>query len=191
MTTPLPPEPIRFEPMTESDLPHIIRWFDSPFVQQWYSYGEPATEQELIEHYLPRTRPESLTRAFLIYYGNTPIGYIQTYRVADYPDYARYVAVDEDVAGLDLFIGEAGYIHRGLGGAILREFLRDVVFATMDIRACVVGPDPANRAAIRAYEKAGFRYVKTIQVPNEPNPEYLMSMDRSSFVVSSERSLLA
>ena len=32
---------------------------------------------------------------------------IQTYLVADYPDYAALVGVGEDVAGLDLFIGEA------------------------------------------------------------------------------------
>lgn len=187
----MPPEPIRFEPMQASDLPHIVRWFDSPFVRRWYSYDEPATEQELIEHYLPRTRPDSLTRSFLIYYGKTPIGYIQTYRLSNYPDYACHVAVEDDVAGLDLFIGEEDYIHRGLGAAILRRFLRDVVFATMDVVACIVGPDPSNRVAIRAYEKAGFRYIKTIRIPDEPEPEYLMRVDRTNSDVEPNRSLSA
>jgi hypothetical protein len=32
-----------------------------------------------------------------------------------------------------------------------------------------------------AYEKAGFRFFKTIQVPGEPEPEYLMRLTRGEF----------
>jgi RimJ/RimL family protein N-acetyltransferase len=60
----------------------------------------------------------------------------------------------------------------------LRRFLPEVVFRQEDVGVCVIGPEPKNLAAVRAYEKAGFRYFKTIQVPGEPEPEHLMRIER-------------
>ena len=42
------------------------------------------------------------------------------------------------------------------------------------IDVCVIGPSVKNVAAIRAYKKAGFRALKEVQVPDEPDPEFLM-----------------
>ena len=42
------------------------------------------------------------------------------------------------------------------------------------IVAMAGGSDERNAIAIRAYEKAGFRYFKTIRLPDEDAPEYLM-----------------
>jgi len=58
------------------------------------------------------------------------------------------------------------------------RFLVEVVFRDERVRVCVIGPESKNVAAIRAYEKAGFRFFKTIQVPGEPEPEHLMRMSR-------------
>lgn len=44
----------------------------------------------------------------------------------------------------------------------------------MDVESCIIDPEPTNKAAIRAYEKAGFKYEKTIQVPTEAEPSYVM-----------------
>jgi hypothetical protein len=33
---------------------------------------------------------------------------------------------------------------------------------------------------MRAYEKAGFAYLKTVQAPDEEQPEYLMLLRRGS-----------
>jgi RimJ/RimL family protein N-acetyltransferase len=40
----------------------------------------------------------------------------------------------------------------------------------------VIGPSVKNIAAIRAYEKAGFRPLKLVPVPGEPDPEFLMRL---------------
>jgi RimJ/RimL family protein N-acetyltransferase len=66
------------------------------------------------------------------------------------------VQVDESTAGLDLFIGEIDYYHRGFGTAILNKFLLEVVFSDDRFVSCVIGPDPKNRAAIKCYKKVGF-----------------------------------
>ena len=41
-----------------------------------------------------------------------------------------------------------------------------------------IGPSVKNVSAIRAYEKAGFRFFKDTRVPDEPDPEHLMRIQR-------------
>lgn len=174
------PPAIAFRPLRLGDLPLMHHWLNSPGVMRWYE-KRPQSEEEVAAKYGPRIRGEDPTRAFVMLYGGEPIGYIQTYKISDYPDYAVHLGLDDEAAGVDLFIGEDAYRHRGLGGPILRGFLREVVFSTMDVPACVIGPEPANTVAIRAYEKAGFRYWKTVSIPDE-GEEYLMRIAREEVV---------
>jgi aminoglycoside 6'-N-acetyltransferase len=67
-------------------------------------------------------------------------------------------------------------IGRGHGSAMLRHFLRDVAFPFHGIEVCVIGPSVKNVAAIRAYEKAGFRPLREVQIPGESDPEFLMRL---------------
>ena len=103
-----------------------------------------------------------------------PIGLFQHYRIADSPEYAEALALGEEAVGVDLFIGELEVIGHGHGPAMLGQFLRDVAFPFHGIDVCVIGPSVTNVSAIRAYEKAGFRPLKVVQVRDEPEPEFLM-----------------
>ena len=111
---------------------------------------------------------------YTIRYGAQPIGFIQTYPLRAYPDYATLIGIEDEAAGIDLFIGEADYAYRGLGAPLLRAFLRQVVFTDPAIDSCIIDPEINNTSAIRAYEKAGFIYLKTIQAPDELAPQYVM-----------------
>lgn len=169
---------IGFQRLGAADLELMHRWLNTDFVVQWYGKRR-CSYQEVVEHYSPRIDAGEPTKSFLILYGDNPVGYIQTYRIGDHPEYSKYVQVGKDAAGVDLFIGEADYIHKGLGSSILRKFMRDVVFANPSTGCCVIGPEPENKAAIKAYEKAGFRHFKTAQIPGEARPEYLMRISRN------------
>ena len=105
-----------------------------------------------------------------------PSDCFSTTRVADAPEYAETLALGEEAIGVDLFIGETELVGRGHGPALLRQFLRDVAFPFHGIDVCVIGPSLTNVAAIRAYEKAGFRPLKEVQVPGEPDREFLMRL---------------
>jgi aminoglycoside 6'-N-acetyltransferase len=172
----LDPANVRFRRLRVADLSLMHRWLNTGFVMQWYGKRQ-RTREEIARKYAPRIEGREPTDPYLILYGQTPIGYIQTYVIDHYPDYSRVVQVESGAAGVDLFIGEAGYIHKGLGAPALVKFLREVVFAGTGITCCVVDPEPANRAAIRAYEKAGFHHLKTVQVQGAP--EYLMRVERA------------
>jgi len=158
------------------DLPLLHRWLNTDFVNEWWE-RRPYSYEEIVEKYTPRVAGHNPTRSFIAMDRDLPIGYIQSYLIRDYPDYSQSLQVEDGAAGVDLFIGEAAYIHRGLGAPLLRRFLCQIVFTAADVTSCVIGPDVSNKAAIRAYEKAGFRYLKTVQVPGESAPEYLMRIE--------------
>jgi RimJ/RimL family protein N-acetyltransferase len=84
-----------------------------------------------------------------------------------------------DAAGIDLFIGEDAYLHRGLGSRILRAFVNNVIVPS-GVTTVSIDPSAENRIAIRAYEKAGFRHLLTTQLPDLPEPTYLMTLSINS-----------
>ncbi len=181
---PLDPAPIGFRPLTPDNFSLMHRWLNLPHVHEWWADGEPEppTLEKVAEEY---ASDEPINR-YVILYGATPVGYIQYCRVGDfaegekysYPEFVAYVG-EPDAANIDVFIGETAYLHRGLGPHLLRQFLREVVFTDpRQFPACAIDPHEPNTSAIRAYGKAGFRYVRTMEVPDEPHPIYLMRIER-------------
>lgn len=147
---------IRFRSMQADDLPRMQLWYNAPHILAWYSF-RPHTLAEVQAKYVPYIRGDVPIRAFMIYFNESPIGFIQTYRIADYPEYQEQISAEPGAAGLDVFIGEAKYLHRGLGALIVRTFLRQVVFTQAWATCCLVDPFQRNQAALRAYAKAGFQ----------------------------------
>jgi RimJ/RimL family protein N-acetyltransferase len=168
---------ITFRQLHHDDLPLMHRWLNSGDVLRWYGQ-RPSSYDEVTRKYSRNILGEQPTDSFVIMYGDTPIGYIQTYMIDSYPVYSQFVAAGATAAGVDIFIGEDSYRHQGLGSAALAKFVREVVFGAMGATVCVIGPEPKNTAAIRAYMKAGFKYWKTIHIPGESEPEYLMRIVR-------------
>ncbi len=171
------PNLIAFRPLAEGDLRIMHEWLNRDHVAEWYGVGgvRRPTPGQVEARYGPRIRGEEPTRSFLASYGGRPVGYIQTYLVDDYAENARDIELEPSTAGIDLFIGEPELVGRGLGAALLRKFLREIIFAERRVAACVICPSPDNARAIRCYEKAGFRYLKTVAVPGgDPPVEYLM-----------------
>lgn len=168
---------ITFRRLAETDLVLLHRWLETPHVRAHWS-DEPRTLDAIAASYLPMIRGDDPTHAFVALVDDVPVGYLQTYRIDDNPDYARHIDVGADAAGVDMLIGEPAYVHRGRGAELLRRFVDEIVWSVTSARSCWIGPAIDNTIAIRAYEKAGFIYQKTIEVPGERLPEYLMVLTR-------------
>jgi RimJ/RimL family protein N-acetyltransferase len=150
-------------------------------VRRWYDDVPGETyPDDSIEDRRSAIRGEDPTDYFVISLNARPIGEIQSYRVDDDAEYAAMVALDRSAIGIDLYIGEPSLIGQGHGPALIRAFLRDVGFPRYGVDLCVIGPSRSNAAAIRAYEKAGFRFLKTYLEPDTREPEhYLMELTRA------------
>lgn len=170
---------IRFIPLGEEHIGEMFLWLNNEKVSAWYGKDENYRSFDRVkEKYIPRTESDSKTKSFIIQWAGKDLGYIQTYRITDYPEYNRFVETDDQSAGLDLFIGDDDFRHKGYGPIIITRFLEEVVFNIPGITRCVIGPDPQNRAAIKAYEKAGFLYWKTVRASSEEEQEYLMVIEK-------------
>ena len=156
---------IGFRPLTASDLPLLHEWLQREHVKRWWTDRE--TYDEVVQHYLPQIEGSEPTDPYLILLDDRPGGFIQTYRVSDYPEYRELVAVEEGVAGVDLLIGEPELTGRGFGSEALLSFVLDFVFSDPEIQACVADPDAENVASLRAFERAGFRLVREFVDPND------------------------
>ena len=55
------------------------------------------------------------------------------------------------------------------------------LFADQAIESCIIDPVVSNRGAIRAYEKAGFRFLKEITNTGAAEAQYLMRISRAEF----------
>ena len=168
---------IGFRPLTADELPLLYEWLQREHIQRWWTDRE--TYDEVVQHYLPAIEGGEPTDLYLILLDGLPVGFTQTYRVADYPEYRDLVAVEEGVAGVDLFVAEPELTGRGFGSEALRRFVAEIVFSDPEIHACVADPDAENIASLRAFEKAGFRVVRRFVDPSDNDKLHaLLRLDR-------------
>ena len=162
--------------MRESDVPLARRWLLEPHVRRWWNDDpdEHDYPEGTLAEWLKAVRGEDKTDMFLIHLDGRPIGMIQSYRVQDYPDYvAELGPLRESAVSVDVFIGEPDLIGKGHGAALMRAFL-PLAFDRYTLDYCVIGPSKSNVAAIRSYEKAGFRYLKEYREEDTIDPPHML-----------------
>jgi GNAT superfamily N-acetyltransferase len=166
---------IGFRPLAVDDMQAMFLWLLRPHVAKWYAPA-PSSFAEVVAKYGPRTLPGDPVGAWMVTVGGREAGYIQSYAIDDFPDYAGRLAVEPGTAGIDLFIGEEELLGWGLGARVIRRFVDEIVFPGAAL-ACIAGPPEGHRAAIRAFEKAGFAPWKA--VANERGElECVMRLDK-------------
>jgi aminoglycoside 6'-N-acetyltransferase len=162
-----------FARLARDDLPLLHAWLQQGHVRAHYEDGL-RTLAQVADYYADVLTGADPTRAYIAAHDRTPIAYVQAYRVADYPSYAAALAITDDALGIDMLIGDPAFVHRGLGASLLSAFVDRVAGPQLGARTCWIAPAVDNPRAIRCYERAGFAHVRTVEVPGEPVPEYVM-----------------
>lgn len=166
----------RFTPLREEDLPLARRWLLEPHVRRWWNDDpeEHDYPEGTLNEWRKAIRAEDPTDMFVIEMDGRPIGVMQSYRVDSYPDYvAELGGLAEPAFSLDVFIGEPELIGKGHGPALMRAFLPPM-FERYGVEYCVIGPSRSNLAAIRSYEKVGFRYLKDYREDDTSDPPHVL-----------------
>jgi RimJ/RimL family protein N-acetyltransferase len=156
---------LAFRALARSDFPLLQRWLSEPHVDAWWH--EALDLAGLERKYGPRIDGSEPTHVFIIERESRPIGWIQWYRWSDYPKHAAQIEAEPNAAGIDLSIGEASELGKGFGSSAIREFIRNVVGAEPGIAAIVADPEERNGRSCRAFEKAGFIAVRTVELETE------------------------
>jgi aminoglycoside 6'-N-acetyltransferase len=169
---------VLFRELAMDDLPLLFNWLARPHVKKWYA-PEPTSFAEVLARYAPRTEEASVVRAFIIQADSADAGYIQTYSIDEFPEYERTLGCEKGVVGMDLFIGDDWRQRHGLGSQAIRRFVDEMIFSRYGALACVAGAPAGNVAAIRAFEKAGFRRWKAV-VNERGEHECVLRIDRDT-----------
>ena len=165
-----------FIPLTEVNLPLLCEWLNRPHLQEWWQQRMVSLD-EVREEYLPRVFGDGDARPFLAYLDGEAVGYIQSYYVAQgksswWPD-----ECGSGVLGIDQFLADGDRLGKGLGAAMISQFV-NMLFSAPDVKEIRVDPRPDNLRAIRCYQKVGFGEVSPITTPD--GPALMMTLKRLS-----------
>ncbi|AZL16384.1 GNAT family N-acetyltransferase [Rickettsiales endosymbiont of Stachyamoeba lipophora] len=160
---------IQFERLKEPHLSLLLKWLETPHVKAWWDQDIKWSDDLIKEKYgtyIDGYKLENNTKkpmhAFIIQLDSKPIGYIQYYNVYDFAheDNIPLEGLPKSLAAFDIFIGEESFVGKGLGAVIINKILDEHIWP--QFQACFVDVESSNIGAIKAYEKAGFRKIKTL-----------------------------
>lgn len=154
---------ITFIPLTELHFPLLLKWLLAPHVKKWWDQDVAWTPEliqgkygDYVKGYKQIDDMQRPVKAYIICMDDQPIGYIQLYNAYDFPRSRQLAGLPENLGAFDIFIGEEKYLRKGIGSAVITKFLTEYACQYSHILA---DPDQDNIAAIRAYEKAGFKKI--------------------------------
>lgn len=145
------PPVVTLRPATPGDLARLRRWDEQPHVVASDPNDDWDWETELRR--TPDWREQLVAEA-----DGRPVGVVQIIDPAR--EETRYWGdVPAGLRALDLWIGEADDLGRGIGTAMMRLAL-ERCFADPDVEAVLLDPLASNTRAHRFYERLGFRAVE-------------------------------
>lgn len=159
---------ITFKPLSESDFTLLLKWLEEPHVKSWWDQDVTWTSELIqkkydsyVKGYKIENNEAKLISAYIIYVDEIPIGYIQIYNAYDFARSIPLTGLPSSLAAFDVLIGEKSFLNKGIGSKAIDQFLKEYAHSYTHVFA---DPDNTNIAAIRAYEKAGFK-----KINNQPN----------------------
>ena len=159
---------VTLRPMTEADIPMLHQWLQRPHVVEWWGgEDERPTLEQTRAWYLPRVLAEEQVTPYIALLGRRPIAYAQSYVAMGCGDGWWANETDPGVRGIDQFLADPRDLGRGLGTRVVQALVQQL-FSDPAVTKVQTDPAPANRRAIRCYEKAGFERVGLVDTPDGP-----------------------
>ena len=146
---------IAIRAMSRGDLDDVVTWRSDPEVVRWWTPGEMTDRATMEALYAERIDGMSPTRMWVVEVNGRSVGFVQDYRIGDYPDYA-VLGPDPDAIGVDYAIGSDAWRGKGLGQRMLWAWMQKAVTRFPEAKAYFAAPDHRNLASLRILAKAGF-----------------------------------
>ncbi|KAA1248810.1 acetyltransferase [Mycobacterium simiae] len=160
----------RLDPEQDLELVHL--WMNDPEVARFWRKPWPRSQ---IASYLRRQHHSTHLVPYLGLLDGVPMSYWELYR-ADLDPLAQYYTAGAHDAGVHLLLGPPEYRGRRLAVDLLRTVATWQLDADPRAARVVAEPDVNNVRVIRALERAGFRRITDIDLPDKRAA--LMARDR-------------
>ncbi len=141
--------------MTYGDLPDVARWRGADHVRKWWSDDGEAALEAVTAKYGPDIDGTTPTRMWVAEANGRSVGFLQDYRIGDYPEYA-VLGPDPAAIGIDYAIGDVAWIDRGIGTRFVWAWMQRARHRFPAATAYFAAPDHRNRASLRMLAKLGF-----------------------------------
>jgi aminoglycoside 6'-N-acetyltransferase len=140
--------------MTRGDLPDVTRWRQSDHLHRWWASDGDPTAERVAEQYGASIDGMTPTRMWIAEVNGRSVGFLQDYRIGDYPEYA-VLGPDPDAVGVDYALAEE-WSGRGFGVRVLWAWMERARRRFPAATAFFAAPDHRNAASLRMLAKAGF-----------------------------------
>lgn len=134
-----------------SDGAIIHRWLSAPHVTRW-THRVFST----ISRALDGASPGAESMLYIVEFAGGEIGCAHVYSAHGDPNWTAISDVTAQTRAIDFLIGEADFLNRKIGQAMLRA-LAGKIFRDTDTDRIVACPHPDNWPAVIALKRAGFR----------------------------------
>ena len=140
---------IRLRPATLADAAILRRWESAPHLAGLLGDDDWEWETSLAV-------PHPAQRPFIAEVDGRPVGFLEI--LDPFLDPEHYWGdLPPGYRAIDIWIGEAEFIGKGYGRAMMRQAL-DLCFADPEVHTVLVDPLPTNTASHRFYERCGFTF---------------------------------
>jgi RimJ/RimL family protein N-acetyltransferase len=147
----------------DHDLDLVHSWMNDPEVARYWRKPWP---RDRIASYLREQHRSPHLDPYLGVLGGVPMSYWEIYR-ADLDPLAEFYAARKHDAGVHMLLGPAECRGRGLAVDLFRAVSTWQLEADPRAARVVAEPDIENKRVIRALERAGFRRVTDLDLPNK------------------------
>jgi len=152
---------LSFKPLSAEDLPLLHGWLNRPHMRPFYQ-KTPISFEQVVEKYTPRIENKVPTSSHVVFVGERPIGKIQCYKTADYPEYAHEIGVFDGIS-VDLFIGDPDFLGKGIGKTLLHSYLAQIAFPKFPKeKKCYICHEKNNLAALTCSKSVGFTFLRDV-----------------------------
>lgn len=145
------------------DLDAIHAWMNDPDVARFWSLAVPRYE---IAAYLASQLDNPHSTPYVGCLDGRPMSYWELYR-ADLDPLSSYYDARPHDAGVHLLLGPPGDRGRGVGARLLRHVAQRSLAQDSAAKRVIAEPDVRNVASIRAFERAGFRRERDLDLPEK------------------------
>ena len=150
-----------FRRLTRDDFDLLAQWLAEPHVVAWWNheYSRDALERDF-GRVIDGEEP---AEDFVVERDGVPVGLIQYSRFSDHPAYVEEMAdvypVGDGAVSIDYLLGDPAVVGRGVGSAMIRDFVDRIWITDPSATHVVVPVNSANEGSWRALLNAGFRVV--------------------------------
>ena len=158
-----------FDPSLHSE--RLLGWLRQPHVARWW-----GDAQEAMDH-ATQSAPEAHA---LIVEDGTPVGYLCWQKPTRQElEAAGLTDLPEGLVDIDILIGEPDLLGRGIGSQAL-QLLLVRLRQELSVLFAGLGTSVSNVRAMRAFERAGFRFFRDFQDPEWGPCRYLVAEVRGA-----------